>query len=299
MRDGTLQAVASLALIAWPYHAGLADVGMGRGASALVADEQLRHALDQELDAVTVERVPPVDESLPELARIFELDRRLARAVADARERGQFPLVLAGNCISCLGTTAGVHADRELGVVWLDAHADFDTPEDNLSGFTDVMGLSILTGGSWRALRETIPGFRTIAERHVITIGTRDLETYQRERLGASGIRVAGGTVDEAELRNALADLKGRVDEVYLHVDLDVLDTSAGRANAYAAEGGPDLSTVVGAISATFARFTVTAAALAAYDPQIDHLRSISAAASEIGRAIARGVAQQIRQINQ
>jgi arginase len=45
--------------------------------------------------------------------------------------------------------------------LWLDAHADFDTPEDNL-GFTDVMGLAILTGGCWRALRETIPG---IAER--------------------------------------------------------------------------------------------------------------------------------------
>jgi arginase len=43
--------------------------------------------------------------------------------------------------------------------LWLDAHADFDTPEDNLTGFTDVMGLAILTGGCWRALRETIPGF--------------------------------------------------------------------------------------------------------------------------------------------
>ena len=128
-------------MIVWPYHAGLVDAGMGLGATTLAADERLHQALGQEVDEVTVERVEPVDPPLPELARIFELDRRLAWRVADARDRGQFPLVLGGNCISCLGTTAGVRDERDLGVIWLDAHADFDTPEDNLSGFTDVMGL--------------------------------------------------------------------------------------------------------------------------------------------------------------
>jgi arginase len=283
--------MSSLAVIAWPYHAGLGDVNMGLGASTLSGDEQLRHMLGQEVDELTVERVPPVEESLPELARIFELDRRLARRVADARRRGQFPLVLGGDCISCLGTTAGIREDRHLGVIWLDAHADFDTPEDNLSGFTDVMGLSILTGGCWRGLRDTIPGFRTVDERHVVMIGTRDLERYQRERLDASRIRVIAGEVDGDELRSALGDLHQRVEQVYLHVDLDVLDTSVGHANSYAAGGGPDLSTVLGAVSETFAHLTVKAAALTAYDPRVDDTASIAAAAREIGRQIARGAA--------
>ncbi len=280
-------------MIVWPYHAGLVDAGMGLGATTLAADERLHRALGQEVDEVTVERVEPVDPSLPELARIFELDRRLARRVADARDRGQFPLVLGGNCISCLGTTAGVGDERDLGVIWLDAHADFDTPEDNLSGFTDVMGLSILTGSCWRALRNTVPGFRTIDERHVVTIGTRDLERYQRERLNASRIRVVGDAVDVDEMRSALGDLRHRVDQVYLHVDLDVLDISVGHANPYAAAGGPALSTVLTAVSETFARCQVKAAALTAYDPRVDSTAGISAAASEIGREIARGAANQ------
>jgi arginase len=291
--------VSSLALIAWPYHAGIADVSMGLGPTVLAADERLRHTVERQVEEVTVERILPVEESLAEVARIFELDRRLARSVAAAHGQGQFPLVLAGNCISCLGTTAGVRNDRDLGVIWLDAHADFDTPEDNLSGFTDVMALSILTGGCWRALRETIPGFGAIDESNVVLIGTRDLEPYQRDRLNASYVRAIAGAVDAEELRRALEDLHGRVEEVYLHVDLDVLDTSVGHANAYAAAGGPDLKTVLRAVEETFARFTVKAAALTAYDPQVDNKGSIADAAREIGGEIARGAAEQLRQTDQ
>src|SRR5688500_16542699 len=137
-----MSAMHALRLIAWPYHAGLRDVSMGRGASALARDEGFHAALAAGGWAVTGETIPPVDETLPEVARIFELDRRLAVRVAAARADGAFPLVLAGNCCSCLGTVAGSGAP---GVVWFDAHADFDTPDDNLSGFTDVMGLAILT----------------------------------------------------------------------------------------------------------------------------------------------------------
>ena len=147
-----------LAVIAWPYHGGIADVSMGLGGSALAGDASFLAGIAAAGWEPQVAAVEPVDETLSEIARIFELDRRLARSVAEARGRGAFPLVLGGNCVSCLGTTAGAPA-RRLGAVWLDAHADFDTPEDNLSGFTDVMGLAILTGGCWRALRETIPGF--------------------------------------------------------------------------------------------------------------------------------------------
>jgi arginase len=285
--------MASLALIAWPYHAGLADVSMGLGASTLLADERLLSAVRQHGGEVTCESVPPVDEALPEVARIFELDRRLALRVAEARQRHQFPLVLAGNCVSCLGTTAGVRGGRDLGVVWLDAHADFDTPEDNLSGFTDVMGLSILTCGCWRALRETIPGFEAVEERNVAIAGVRDLEPYQRGRLAASAMGVVEGAVDLRRLRRLLNELSRQVQRVYLHVDLDVLDVSVGRANPYAASGGPDVERVLSSISETFSHFKVEAAALTAYDPRVDTTAGIAAAAREIAGQIAAGAREQ------
>lgn len=261
----------------------------------MLADDRLRDALRRQGGEVTCESIPPVDEALPEVARIFELDRRLALRVAQARRRDQFPLVLAGNCVSCLGTTAGVRDGRSLGVVWLDAHADFDTPEDNLSGFTDVMGLSILTGGCWRALRETIPGFEAVDERHVALAGVRDLEPYQRGRLAASGMGVVEGAVDLRRLRELLKRLSRRVQRVYLHVDLDVLDVSVGRANPYAASGGPDVEKVLSAISETFSRFEVEAAALTAYDPRVDTTAAIAAAAREIAGQIAAGARGQAK----
>lgn len=74
---------------------------------------------------------------------------------------------------------------------------------------------------------------------------------------------------------------------MYLHVDLDVLDTSVGRANPYAATGGPGLDRVLAAIDATFARFEVAAAALTAYDPLVDDSGTIAGAARTIAHRIA------------
>lgn len=276
-----------LDLIAWPYHAGLADVSMGLGASVLAADEELRAGLADAGARPRVVRVPPVDETQPEVARTFELARRLAQRVAAARERQAFPLVLGGNCVSCLGTTAGVGGGEGLGVVWLDAHADFDTPEDNLSGFTDVMGLAILTGACWRALRDTIPGFAVVQEECVVLAGTRALEPYQRDRLTTSPIQVVPGVVAAEPRDRALDALRERAGRIYLHVDLDVLDTSVGHANAYAAPGGPELEGVLASIDGAFLRFEVAAAAITAYDPRVDGDGSIAAAARAIAARIA------------
>jgi arginase len=260
---------------------------MGLGGSMLAGDAGLRNALAGAGRAVSVETVEPVDESAPEVARIFELDRRLAHRVAAARERGALPFVLGGNCCSCLGTVAGAGPDG-LGVVWFDAHADFDTPEDNLSGFTDVMGLAILTGSGWRALRETIPGFSPVPEADVVLAGVRDLEPYQRDRLARSAVTTVPGAIDPAALAAGLDALRGRVKNVYLHIDLDALDASAGHANAYAAPGGPGPDALLQGIDAVLERFEIAAVALTAYDPRADTDGAVAELARRIAAAIAR-----------
>jgi arginase len=282
----------TLELIVWPYHDGRRDFGMGRGAAVLAGDERLRAGVRAAGCSVCAEWVAAVDERWPEIARVIELDRRLADRVRAARGRGAFPLVLAGNCNSCLGTVAGIGAER-LGVVWFDAHADFDTPEDNVSGFFDVMALSMLTGTGWSALRRTIPGFAAVAECHVVLGAVRDLLPYQRLRLERSQVRTVPGALDAAALRARLDALRSDVGRVYLHVDLDALDLTVGRANEYAAAGGPTLDDLLAAIKATFARFRVEAAAVSAYDPRFDTDGQIAAAARRVVIAIAQGARAQ------
>jgi arginase len=280
---------AQLQVISVPFHNGLRGVGMGRGAARLSADQSFREALSGAGWTVSAREIEPVDESLPEVARVIELIRRQAVAVQEAADAGAFPLVLAGNCNSSLGTVSGV-GPRDLGVVWFDAHADFDDPEENVSGFFDVMGLAILTGRGWRALRSTIPGYEPVPEGRVLLAAVRDLEPYQRATVERSSLLVAAGQVDGIRFDEALGELRARVERVYLHVDLDSLDVSAARANQYAAAGGPSLERLCECVTAVCERFTVAAAALTAYDPAFDDGDRTLAAARTIAGVIARTV---------
>lgn len=251
---------------------------MGAGPLRLIADPALA-----EFSSVTIDTP---DASDPEIVRIAEADRRLAQAVHTEAADDAFPVVLAGNCNSCLGTVAGLDASAgSLGVVWFDAHADFDTPDRSL-GFFDAMGLAILAGHGWDLLRTTIPVFTPVAESDVVLVGVRDLEPHQRAPLEASAMRLPA---DSTELTDTLDGLRLRAPRVYLHVDLDVLDPSEGRANRFAAEGGLTLSALESAIDLVFARFEVAAAAITAYDPGLDEDGRVARAALRVLAAVTGG----------
>jgi arginase len=246
---------------------------MGGGASLLAADLGLHDALADVGWAPTLERVAAADTTLGEIARTFDLLRAQALAVRAAVARGAFPLILAGGCISAAATVAGCGAR---GVVWLDAHADLDTPADNLSGNLDVMALSIVTGAAWQAAAATIPDFRPVREDAVALLHARDLADYQRDALAASAVHTDA------------AALPLLPEPLYLHIDLDALDTTVGHANRYAAPHGPSLEELLATIDAAFACGTVRAAALTAYEPDYDRGHRIGGAARKIAAHVAR-----------
>lgn len=268
-----------LAVICWPFEAGTPDLGMGAGASLLAGDRELHDVLASCGWTPTLERIPAVADPLAgEVTRIFDLLRAHALAVRAAVARGAFPLVLSGGCVSAAATVAGVGAD---GAVWLDAHADLDTPQDNLSGSIDVQALSILTGSAWQASARAIPGFTPLGEATVQVVGVRDLAPYQRLHLDASGVVVG-------------LDASALARRTYLHVDLDVLDAErVGRANRFAAPGGLTTDDVLSAIDTIFDATTVVAATLSAYEPRSDRSGTVRDAAHQIARRIATRAREQ------
>ncbi len=275
-------------LIASPYHDGLENVDRGRGPTRLL-DAARESGLGRPVGPAAVETVPPVDPSRPEAARVFELNRRLAEHVRAALTEGAFPLILAGDCNSAIGTVAGCGSEG-LGVVWFDAHADFDTPEDSVSGSLDAMGLAMLVGRGWRALRQDVPGLTPVDERRVVLAAVRAVTPGEAERLRRSHIRVLPGNGFAAgELRSALDELQESVRRVYLHVDLDSLDPSEGVANQYAAPGGVTTTQLVEAIADVAARFEIAAAAVTAYHPDFDTDGRAATAAARVLAAIADG----------
>jgi arginase len=277
-----------LRLLCVPFHNGLRNVSMGKGAFTLESDEELRVSIEARGWRVTTEEIEAVDQSLPENARVMELDRRLASRAREAVDDGAFPLVLAGNCNSCLGTAAGV-GTAGLGVVWFDAHADFDDPEENTSGFFDVMGLAMLTGRGWRGLRQTVPGLTRSRTARDPCRGPRS-RVVSGLRLEQSEVLAIPDAIDFERFGQAVAELAARASRIYLHVELDSIDIRDARANRYAAGGGPSLDRLVECLDLVCRRFDVAAASITAYDPVFDEDGRALTAARRVVRKIAHGV---------
>ena len=152
---------------------------MGRGPTALLEQHGLEERPSSASFDVAVDTVEIPDALVPEIARTFELNRRLAHWV-DRTCRGCFSDRPRWQLQLRLGRDGRMRGRRGARGVVVDAHADFDVPDDNLSGFLDVMALSTLTGACWQALAATIPGFKPVPERNVLLAGARDLNDYQR-----------------------------------------------------------------------------------------------------------------------
>lgn len=256
-----------ISLITAPYNLGHEGVGVGAGPDRLL-DEGAVDTLEGAGHEVTVTRVEPQAEETNEIGATFEIVRRVSEAVALAVENGAFPIVLSGNCFSSIGIVAGL--GRGVGVVWLDAHPDFNTPDGSLSGFADGMGLSVLTGTSWKTLRETVPGYRSVPEANVVLVGIRDVDAGETVRLASSEIQVVEPAGATEAIEAAVGRLKERVEDVYLHVDLDVLDPSEGFVNEYSAPDGLTADAVERVVDAVTGGLAVRAAALTAYSPDVD-----------------------------
>ncbi len=261
-----------ITVIEAPYDSGRFRERMGRG-PAQILDEGLVSRLESDGHEVQTVSIRLPDDFFPaEVAAAVELHREISQAVREARDDDRLPIVLTGNCnYAALGVLAGL-SSGSVGVLWLDAHADFNTPDTSPSGFLDGMALPMATGEAYPEALRTVPGLQPLPTRNVVLLGARDVDPAEEDRLEASDVNwLKVEAVRETGLAKALRDaLEDLPETLYLHVDLDVLDVSVARANQFAAPGGltvDELHTVVETVSR---HRTVVAAALTAYDPGFD-----------------------------
>jgi arginase len=276
-----------------PYDSGFRGQRMGAGPERLLA-AGLFDGLPPHVDVTvtTFEAAPSLPTLRGEIARALDIQQWLAARVTAARGAGAFPLVLSGNCMAAVGIIAGLQARsrRVPGVCWFDAHADFNTPDTSESGFLDGMALATLTGRCWTPLTKQVPGFRPIPDEQVVLFGVRNLDAAERTALEGSDIHWLKSLGDAPLASEKLRGLRERFGEVYLHIDLDVLDQSEGRVNPYASAGGLTRERLQQLVEEIGASFHVGAAALTAYDPSSDTEGRIPAIARDIVATILRGV---------
>src|SRR5262245_29421121 len=258
--------MSEVRLIQVPWYLGREHPDLSRGPG------KLADAIGGETVVVPGSEPRPVPN---EVADSFDVIRSVRSAVSEAGEDGRFPLVLAVNCFTSLGTVTGVV--RDVGVVWFDAHGDFHTPDSTPTGFLDGMGLAMLTGDGWSEMRA---GLTTVPAGNALLVAARDLEPTEIERVEASDLRRA----EVETLEAALDDLAPRVDAVYVHIDLDVIDPSVALANVLSVDGGPDTEELEQALEAISSRFEIAAAALTAYDPSQDRENRVPGIAARLAR---------------
>ena len=256
-------------LLAVPYDSGNRGVRMGAGPEALLK-AGLERALREKGHRVHTKIAElPANSWHAEIQTSFELMRMLSTAVGDAVDSGRFPIVLAGNCNTAVGTIAGLGA-QSTGVAWFDAHADFNTPETTASGFLDGTAVAIITGRCWTQLAATVPGFEPVSDDRVCLIGARDIDSLEGGLLDQSAVEVIEPRKLRTDLSSTLASIKQRVQTMYVHLDLDVLDAAVATANRYAASGGLTIRDVEYALSAIAGALPVAAVTVSAYDPSVD-----------------------------
>jgi arginase len=259
-------------LIQVPYHAGDDRHPAAEGPSRLVESGAPR-LLRAQGHAVTIEaahRGTPFRDTASSSASV---NRSVALSVGAGLASSQFPLVLAGSCVTCHGVLGGFEHTR-CGAIWVDAHGDFNTPETSTSGFFPGMSLAVLTGHCFRDYWGQIGDNEPLAESAVATFGTRDLSPQaEQDRLERSEITVVGwrNGQPQADVLDTLDSLAARTNQVYLHIDIDGFDPAVAPGVADdPVPGGLSVFDAEMIIRGAAKRFKVVAVTLATYAPAAD-----------------------------
>lgn len=192
--------------------------------------------------------LPLPDVSNPRLrnpGQVVVLCRALAKRIQCAVEDGFFPFVVGGDDSVLMGMIEGFRrtlGDR-IGLVYMDAHGDFNVPETTPSGMISGMDVAVTAGRGARELVEMFDRCPILPEENIVLYGVRDLDEMEKRALAESEVKVytmeALRTLGvEQAVEKVLRDLQRNCDRVFLHVDVDVLDASVISAQALTVADG-------------------------------------------------------------
>lgn len=182
---------------------------------------------------------------LEEIVRTTEL---LAKKLEKSLEHGNFPLCIGGDHSMAIGTLAGISAHckkekKELGLIWIDAHADMNTDSTTPSGNIHGMSVAASLGLGSKAL-STIYGFSPkIKSENVVLIGIRSLDSDERETIKKLGMKIYTMTDIDRKginfiINKVLKDLKPRVQHIHVSFDADSIDPSIAPGVGTPVSGG-------------------------------------------------------------
>jgi arginase len=220
-------------IVSVPYRYDERDEGLGLGPTALIESglvQKLRDSGIDVLEPAVASLAPEIRVEGPISLNIGHLGAHTAELVANARNAGDVVLVLAGDDTATVGVMSGLErahgAGARIGLVWLDAHGDFNTPETTYSGILAGMPVAILAGLAGPLWRGSAGLAAPIPTDRIVVAGIRELDEKEESLLRSTDVKIlmAKESTTGTAYRDAIHKLEEKVDLIYLHVDLDVLD---------------------------------------------------------------------------
>jgi len=274
----------SISLLGVPLYTLAKNHGMGAAVQSLRHEgivgalseriDQFRDFGDVTLPSLTSDEGPPnlrnYDHFLNCTNAIFDVTRNLLKDE-------DMIFNLGGECALVLGSVAGLkqHPSDRLGLLWIDAHGDFNTPETTGSGCVGGMPLAFVCGRGPRFSLEIEKLRPIIHESAVVHLGGRDFDPLESDAINSSEIKLyspsefrkTGVDRTAAEIADFLAD---QSDRLICHLDLDAIDPSIMPAVNYACPGGLTLAELRAAVRTIAKTGTLRAFNLAGYNSALD-----------------------------
>ena len=184
------------------------------------------------------------------LGEIARASAVACRKVDRVMQRGHFPLVLGGDHSIAVGTVSGIAAwcrrrGKKLGLLWVDAHGDINTPESSPSGNIHGMPVAALLGYGPPELTRIGGAFPKVDARNVALVGIRSLDEGEKHRLKETGVQVH--TMSDIDrhgihriMKKALARVTDGTDYVHVSFDLDAVDPTVAPGVGTPVKGGLD-----------------------------------------------------------
>jgi arginase len=233
--------MADIAIIGTPVDLGAGRRGVDMGPSAIRYAglkerlEELGHRV-RDLGNVAVPIAEQIDpphrgEKLRYLDPLVEVNRALARQVAAVVSEGAFPLVLGGDHSLAIGSVNGLAQGRRIGMIWVDAHADFNTAETTPSGNIHGMSVAALTGRGHSTLARLLDASPVLGDSDVALVGIRDVDKLERLALRDAGLHVyTMHDIDRrglpAVMEEAIGHVSAETEGFHVSFDMDSLDPS-------------------------------------------------------------------------
>ena len=237
METTGVSSVMHIAIIGVPTDFGAGRRGVDMGPSAIryaglqAGLEELGHTVTDMgvVPLPVVEQVDVGDPRLKHLDGCIRSAKGLAERLCAAREQGRIPIVLGGDHSLSLGSIPVAAQDRMIGVLWVDAHADFNTPETTPSGNIHGMPLAVVCGYGDPRLVNVLGKGPAVDPRHVAIVGARSVDEGEKRLLREAGVSVFSmQEIDRKGLvpvmERALAVVQDGTDGFHVSFELDALD---------------------------------------------------------------------------